>query len=105
MNLIRLIKIKKLNGELDNLTDKEKLFISLFDKLFTIDGIYYKDGNKKVFWLDTKHKILYYSYDYVYLKFNSTYYIDTFRMNKLIGDILVKRLKMYKFKSDWCYIY
>ena len=35
MDLIRLIKLKKINGELDNLTEQEKLFFSLFDGLYT----------------------------------------------------------------------
>lgn len=33
VDLIRLIKLKKINGELNNLSDEQKLFISEFDKL------------------------------------------------------------------------
>ena len=33
MNLVRLLKIKELNGEFDNLSDVEKFFISQLDNL------------------------------------------------------------------------
>lgn len=45
MNLIRLIKLKKLNGELDKLSDAHNFFISQFYNLKQNEHIYKKISN------------------------------------------------------------
>ena len=66
VDLIRLVKLKKINGELDNLTDAEKLFISKFDLL---------NDKKKVVLFYSKYVI--YSSKYKEIQF---YYYDDFDM-------------------------
>jgi len=43
MNILRLIKLKHLNGEFDSLNEKEKYFLSFFNNLeeFTLDNNIY----------------------------------------------------------------
>lgn len=48
MNLIRLIKLKKLNGELNYLTDLQHSIIELFDELIVHENVYISKSNKLV---------------------------------------------------------
>lgn len=48
MDLIRLIKIKKLNGVFDDLPDSYKFFISQFDKLYQRKHTYHRIGTNEI---------------------------------------------------------
>ena len=52
-NLIRILKLKKINGELDNLSEQESAFISLFDDM----KVKYKKHN---FWDGATMDVLYF---------------------------------------------
>ena len=76
MNLIRLIKLKKLNGELDNLNELEIIFITIFDgvniKYFNNTHYYIKD-NKIIFTKSIDSNQLWCHYkvlNYLYVYFN-----------------------------------
>ena len=89
MNLIRLIKLKKINGELDDLTEQESYFLSFFDGLTKCEDLYCKDKNI-YFRLDLKNKTFNYSYIRIWLVFKSKYDISILEFNDLICGLLEK---------------
>ena len=100
MNLIRLIKLKKINGELDNLTEQEKFFLSFFDDLKTIDGSNYYRNGLLYFNLDKEYKKLHYSYSNVYSEIGFKYGIKIMTLNSVIDNILQIKLGLNGFTSE-----
>lgn len=89
MNIVRQLKLKKLNGELTNLTEGEKLLISMFDGLKMYDNYYYSN-NGVCFFINHDEKIFFYSYRYVYLVLNNTIVLKHYQIVRLIEDMLEK---------------
>ena len=102
MNLIRLIKLKKINGELDDLTEQEKFFLSFFDDL---DIQHYNNDidlikNDVVYFsISLENKKFYYSYFYVFMVFKSKYDMNEMILNSLINGILENHLNLSGFTT------
>lgn len=65
MDLIRLIKLKKINGELDDLTEQEKYILSIFNNLHKHGDIYYDivfDYERTIFQFSHRYKNVFCSY-------------------------------------------
>lgn len=99
MDLIRLIKLKKLNGELDDLTEQEEFFFSLFNDLSINDNRYVKD-NDTYFFLNLKTNILYCSYNKVISPFKNNFDVDVVEVKNSIDYILKDRLNLVNFVSS-----
>lgn len=98
MNLIRLIKLKKLNGELDDLTEQESYFLSFFDNLRLKDGYYYDiDNGVTYFYFNLKNNTLYFL-----LSFENKYGGSTQTTKIFIDNILRTRLNLNNVVSDIC---
>lgn len=89
MNIVRQLKLKKLNGELTNLTEGEKLLISMFDGLKEYDNYYY-NNNGVCFFINHDEKIFFYSYINVYIVFNKTLNLKHYQIVRHIEDMLEK---------------
>ena len=98
MNLIRLIKLKKINGELDDLTEQESYFLSFFHGLTKYKNFYCKD-KKICFHLDLENKKLFYSYSRIWLVFKSKYDISILEFNDLVCSILENHLNLSEFTT------
>ena len=97
MDLIRLIKLKKINGELDNLTEQEKLFFSLFNGLRLVkeyNSIYFFNGIQYFFEYDLKYNVFYCSYSMVWVVFKNKYNLNDNEIIDLITGILERHLKL-----------
>lgn len=99
MDLIRLIKLKNINGELDDLTTVEKIFVLLLDDFDKKEQrgsqtLYSKNGTIR-FSYDGDEKLFYYSY-YVYEKICEGMYIKHCRD----CDILVRNFFKNKIGVD-----
>ena len=102
MNLTRLIKLKKINGELDNLTEQEKFFLSFFDNLdiqHNNNDIDLIKNDVVYFRISLKNKKIYYSYVKIWLVFESKYDTSILELNDLINGILDKHLNLSGFTS------
>ena len=88
MNLIRLIKLKKLNGELDNLSDQEKMFLSTWDNL-VCDGNVYMNKNTTCFIYNSAEKKFYYT---PYFKLETSNIMFRKNFNKFIKQFFLERL-------------
>lgn len=99
MDLIRLIKLKKINGELDELTTVEKAFVSLLDDFDKKEQrgsqTHYSKNGAIRFSYDVDEKLFYYSY-YVYEKMCEVVYIKHGRD----FDILVRNFFKNKIGID-----
>lgn len=95
MNLVRLIKLHKVFGELDNLSDDEKLFISMFDSLKLDDEFYYStlDGKRHFRYYENTN-VFWYSYDNVGWFIQSVYGYNVGLVDKMIYRILHNKLKI-----------
>lgn len=95
MNLVRLIKLHKIFGELDNLSDAEKLFISMFDSLKLDNEFYYSSLKGKThFRYYENTNVFWYSYDNVGWFFQSIYGYNKTSVDKMIFHILHNKLKI-----------
>ncbi len=56
MDILRIIKLKQLNDDLENLNEKEKLFFSFFNGLTKNDN-YYKKNNDYYFECDLEEHL------------------------------------------------
>lgn len=92
MDLIRLIKLKKINGELNNLTEPQMYFLSFFNGLTNYNN-YYVKNDEKLFYLDIKRKKLYCSYYKVFCEF-SKFHMTHEQSVLLINDILKNILRV-----------
>ena len=104
MDLIRLIKLKKINGELDNLDEKEELFFSLFDGLYTFkekNVIYFFDENGYYFQYNLKTKDFWCSYSKVWTIFEDDYHPNYSQISNLISDIMKKHLNLVVFATSY----
>ena len=54
MNLVRILKIKKLNGELDNIPECDRQFIHLFDGLIEKNNKYFSTNNQSTYFIIDK---------------------------------------------------
>ena len=93
MNLIRLIKLKKINGELDDLTEQESYFLFFFNNLSKHNDNYCL-GDNVYFYLDLENKNFYYSYSRIWLVFKSKYDISILEFNDLICGLLETHLNL-----------
>lgn len=104
MVLIRMIKLKILNGELNNLTEPEQFFISLFNEISYDKNkdYYYTVDNVAYFRYDYNGDILYSSigiFHRFYVKFNFTFS----DYNKMIDDLFKRHFNkktVSKFSSS-----
>ena len=102
MNLIRLIKLKKINGELDGLTQMQLYYLSFFNNLIKMGNEYChidEDLLIPCFEIDEYHKTIQCSYSMVYLSINIKYnnnHNDILNFyNHILHDIL--NINEYKF--------
>ena len=76
MNILRIIKLKHINGDFDSLSDMEKYALSLFNDLeieyrLDISVVYFNNKREeRYFWIRLSDNSLWYSYHTVYEKFN-----------------------------------
>ena len=54
MNLVRILKIKKLNGQLDNIPECDRQFIHLFDSLIEKNNKYFSINNQSTYFIIDK---------------------------------------------------
>ena len=89
MNLIRLIKLKLLFGELDELSTSEYDFINMFNNLKKYDRFYItKSDNTIRFKYYEDANVFWYSYDYVGVHFEFFYnYIVFIKIQKKSPEI------------------
>ena len=90
MNLIRLIKLKRINGDLDNLSEQEEYFLSLFINLTKIHNNYLNDSKMVLFSINSNEKIFYCSYYIVWKIVKDKFNIDNKSMSNLIYNVLHK---------------
>lgn len=110
MDLIRLIKLKRINGELDNLTEPELFFISIFDKLYrdTKYNAYIHVGSNVYYFKYTKDTNVFYTTSVAYFLFHEKYgylvddyniFISVFFHSKL-GILLSSKIISSVFSCD-----
>jgi len=62
MNINRILKLKKINGDFDNLSEKAKFLISMFDDLVVEERtnviFFYDDNDSTVFYFNTNRKLI-----------------------------------------------
>lgn len=107
MNLTRLIKLKKINGELTNLTQYETTFINLFDNL-TITNLMDKKYPNIDFYIN-RERLAYLAYNndtksiqftpMVYRLFGAYFYyvddeIEQFLMNIINNKLGLKNIRV-----------
>jgi len=96
MNLLRIIKIKKIDGDLDSLDEKESLFISLFNGLKLVekyDKQFYIGKNKvPYFWYVPADDTFVCYYSYTYLLYVDNFNLTYFEITALISNILEQHL-------------
>ena len=96
MDLIRLIKLKKLNNELDNLTEPEELLCEVFNKLYKLQGsnIYAHRKTDKKFLKFDEHNSTLYSTSTLFFKFYDEFEYLNSEYNKLIENFFKERLNI-----------
>lgn len=102
MNLIRLIKLKKWNGELDDLPDAHKFFIAQFDELkqksysylslkineqVLVHSFYYKNAIK-IFEYNPRSEIMYCSRFFINILINNFNFNDDSSATSIIKDTM-----------------
>ena len=93
MNILRLIKLKQLYGELQNLTPKEKLFFQLHENLHENElGMLCNEDGWWVLHYDFKNDHFWYHHDRFYLVFKQKFDINIQDFNDLCKGMLEKRL-------------
>ena len=94
-NIPRLIRLKDVLGELENLTPEEKLFFQLHENLHeNSNGEFCNENNEWVVEYDFKYGSFWYSYDRFYLVFKQKFNINLQDFNVLCSDILEKHLNI-----------
>lgn len=104
MNILRLIKLKKVLGELDNLTPEEELFFQLHDNLHYENDLLCSCNGEWLFDYDLDNKIIWCQFERVYLVFETKFNISYIDFKKIIGGILKKRLNLKEvsiFSYNW----
>ena len=104
MNLIRLIKLKKINGELDNLSEQERYFLSLFDGL-VFDNDYYIKNGKSYFCLNINRNTFLYSYHNVSLPIKRRFSITSNQVEELVDTMLNEKLNLNYFILSSYHLY
>ena len=99
MNLIRLIKLKRINGDLDNLSEQEEYFLSLFINLTKIHNNYLNDSKMVLFSINSNEKIFYCSYYIVWKNIKTKFSINNKETLELIYSVL-HRLGMFDYTVD-----
>ena len=93
MNLIRLIKLKLLFGELDELSTSEYDFINMFNNLKKYDRFYItKSDNTIRFKYYEDANVFWYSYDYVGVHFEFFYNYEKTKIDDMITNILRSKI-------------
>ena len=93
MNPYRIIKLKQLNDELENLTPEEQLFFDLHNKLQEYsNGILCNDEGFGVVEYDFKNGKFWYSNGRFYLFFKLNFGINIQEFEDLCKSILIKHL-------------
>ena len=93
MNILRFIKLKELNGELENLTPEVKLFFKLHENLHeNLRGELCNENEEWVVNYDFKNGYFWYSYNRFYLVFNEKFNINIQCINDLYTGILEEHL-------------
>jgi len=99
MNLIRLIKLKRISGELDTLNEKEIFFLNIFDKLYEeYDSVwkirYYfsKKVDDYIFEYHEDDKKWWFSSQNFFYLFHERFGSSPDDIRKLIYDVLTKHL-------------
>ncbi len=93
MNPSRLIKLKELNGELENLTPEEKLFFQLHENLHeNSNGELCNENNEWVVYYDFKNQYFWYNYTRFYSVFKEKFDINLQCINDLYTGILEEHL-------------
>ena len=93
MNPSRLIKLKEFNGELENITPKEKLFFQLHQNLHENSiGELCNENEDWVVHYDFKYNYFWYNYSRFYLFFKEKLDINLQNFNDLCKTILEKHL-------------
>jgi len=93
MDVIRAIKLKHLNGDLDNLKEIEKSFLSFFNDLIKDGDLYIKD-NDIYFEYDLKHNEFWCSYDKVWSHLESKYNMNYVEICNFIKKLLEEHLNI-----------
>ena len=96
MDLIRLLKIKKINGDLIGLTDKEEFVISMFDNLKRHNEYYYNQ-NGIYFMIDVDKGHICYSNNRVGNELRRIFGLENYQIEILICYIFKYYLNMENF--------
>lgn len=93
MDLLRLIKLKKLNGDLDNLNDKEQLFFSFFNNKVCHNDVFFdiEDDLIILYFIETKKELLC-SYSRMWYIFEVKYNLNNKQIQELIKSIVYSKL-------------
>lgn len=97
MDILRIIKLKKFYGELNNLTPEEKFFFGLHDKLHNDNGVLRNKNGDWLFEYDIKNKTIWYHYDRVWVVFKNNFDINHQDFILLVNKILEKYLNLRVF--------
>lgn len=92
MDLIRLFKLKELNGEFTDLDAYELHLLSLFSKCVKQNNYYLIDG-KFYFYYDDSNNIFWYSMERIYLHFSHKYGFKQKNFEKVLRKFLNKYVK------------
>ncbi len=91
--MLRLIKLKQLYGELENLTPQEELFFKLHENLHEhSSGRLYDENDEWVVFYDYRFNYFRYNYYRFFLIFNNKFNINVIDFNILCQYILSKYL-------------
>lgn len=100
MNVVRLIKLKQLNGEFDLLNQAEKRFISMFNDniYFDIEGhqYFFNQKSEHMFDYDSNRKLLWCNYTRVLGVFENEYDMNYEIMADFVKNIIVRHLSFDK---------
>jgi len=91
MNILRTIKLKHLNGEFDNMTKNEKLFLALFDGAIEKNfgnSIHILKDDKTLFTIRVSSGSFWCEYDSYLSYFKKENQMDYKRLEKFINHIL-----------------
>ena len=93
MDLLRLIKLKKLNGDLDNLNDKEQLFFSFFNNKICHNDVFFddEDGMVLFYFIEAKKELLC-SYSRMWYIFEVKYNLNSTQIQDFIKTVMYNRL-------------
>ena len=93
MDILRIIKLKDVLGELENITSQEKLFFELHENLHKDErGMLCDDKNLWLVYYDLKKNHFWYHHDRFYLFFKQKFDINIQDFNDLCKSILEKHL-------------